>query len=286
MKIKWLTFLTFLTILAVAIPSIFSLSRPELVAQPQPEKIPLAYLKALEDTAEVKSDEVLDNLTIIDSKDPVQVVRLTKKDEFSEGQIINPPFISWVTAPSELYDFCRNYQAINPEITTEQLNTRLRQLIGVPNDPKYTHIVTISVDNKYLKRVTYNPDPTKYNKEENWRLIQESSSPENVDSVYQKWFKKQIDQQKNEKKLLEDLKQKHPEDYLKVYQQDVSRRFKTTDNDPYPWTGLGYTYDWGAKTNLQTDGGLSEFVIFLPPNTPLSSPIKVKEIKSTQAYCR
>ncbi len=56
-------------------------------------------------------------------------------------------------------------------------------------------------------------------------------------------------------------------------------------DEPYPWTALGYTYDWGPKTNLQTDAGLSEFVIFVPPNTSLSSPIKVMKVESTQKYC-
>jgi hypothetical protein len=56
----------------------------------------------------------------------------------------------------------------------------------------------------------------------------------------------------------------------------------------YPWTGLGYTYDWGIypKTPLQTDAGLSEFIIFLPPNTEPSVSIEVKGVFSTEEYCK
>jgi LysM domain-containing protein len=44
----------------------------------------------------------------------------------------------------------------------------------------------------------------------------------------------------------------------------------------YPWTALGYTYDWGSEDHV----GESEFVI------PKGSPIKVKAIAKTEDYCR
>lgn len=43
----------------------------------------------------------------------------------------------------------------------------------------------------------------------------------------------------------------------------------------YPWTALGYTYDWGSKTHR----GESEFV--LPPNTP----VVIESVTPTDAYC-
>jgi len=45
---------------------------------------------------------------------------------------------------------------------------------------------------------------------------------------------------------------------------------------PYPWTQLGYTYDWG---NPETEVGLSEFVI------KTNSKVKVNRIESTLKYC-
>jgi hypothetical protein len=44
----------------------------------------------------------------------------------------------------------------------------------------------------------------------------------------------------------------------------------------YPWTALGYTYDWGSEDHV----GESEFVI------PKGSAIKVKSIAKTEDYCR
>ena len=54
---------------------------------------------------------------------------------------------------------------------------------------------------------------------------------------------------------------------------------------PYPWTQLGYTYDWGVPEDLETDSdrpanvGLSEFVI------RQGAPILVHSIQSVEDYC-
>jgi len=47
--------------------------------------------------------------------------------------------------------------------------------------------------------------------------------------------------------------------------------------DGYPWTRLGYTYDWG---NPDTEIGLSEFVI------QTGSEVLVRSVLLTQEYCR
>lgn len=44
----------------------------------------------------------------------------------------------------------------------------------------------------------------------------------------------------------------------------------------YPWTRLGYTYDWG---NSESEFGLSEFVI------ATSSTVAIEKVYSTEAYC-
>ncbi len=45
----------------------------------------------------------------------------------------------------------------------------------------------------------------------------------------------------------------------------------------YPWTRLGYTYDWNPNT---TDYGASEYVI------KKNSKVEIVSIISTEAYCR
>jgi len=44
----------------------------------------------------------------------------------------------------------------------------------------------------------------------------------------------------------------------------------------YPWTRLGYTYDWG---NPDSEVGLSEFVI------TAGATIKIENVYETAAYC-
>lgn len=46
--------------------------------------------------------------------------------------------------------------------------------------------------------------------------------------------------------------------------------------EQYPWTALGYTYDWGSEDHV----GESEFVI------PRGSGVKVQSIARTEDYCR
>lgn len=43
---------------------------------------------------------------------------------------------------------------------------------------------------------------------------------------------------------------------------------------PYPWTGLGYTYDWGADVHV----GMSEYVV------PVGQSIHVKKVYTNQEY--
>lgn len=50
---------------------------------------------------------------------------------------------------------------------------------------------------------------------------------------------------------------------------------------PYPWTGLGYTYDWG---NPLSHVGLSEFVIHGKKESWQTISVGVKSVKETAAY--
>ncbi|MCX7068479.1 MAG: hypothetical protein NTW85_12405 [Methylococcales bacterium] len=43
-----------------------------------------------------------------------------------------------------------------------------------------------------------------------------------------------------------------------------------------PWTGLGYTYDWG---NDDSDIGASDFILM--PN----APYQIKQVLTTHEYC-
>lgn len=128
--------------------------------------------------------------------------------------------------------------------------------MGLPSEGDYLEIAEIRVHPQYLKRPTLDPEI-----DDSTVLIIPNPPQypllfsENVDPFYQNWLTKLV---------------------------------KNRNTSGYPWTGLGYTYDWGIypKTELQTDVGLSEFIIFLPPNSPTSFPIEVEQVFSTEEYCQ
>lgn len=55
------------------------------------------------------------------------------------------------------------------------------------------------------------------------------------------------------------------------------------EDDPYPWTGLGYTFDWGADAEPIAHAGLSEFLILDSKN--LTTKNLVSPVASTEVYC-
>lgn len=95
---------------------------------------------------------------------------------------------------------------------------RFKQLIGLPPDSQYTHVTAMWVAPKYLCRPAYNTD------------ITNSAMPtmlhKTTPKKYTKWFNANI----------------------------IWSYFDSA----YPWTRLGYTYDWGANSG---EYGLTEFLI-------------------------
>jgi hypothetical protein len=257
MRIRSLSFLRSCTVLAIAGFTTFVFFQKAAVAQ---SEVPKAYLEALKDASDPQPNEVLDNLTVIDKSNPnikwddqgsrVLVATFTKENGYTSGKITS---VIWVTIVPELQNFCQQY--VDENIGTRKLNQRLNQLLGLRPDEGFTHIAEIWVNPQYLKRPTLNPDIRKHaTKSEPLPIQFPLQFPQGVDLAYQNWFVKMISSRKS---------------------------------SPYPWTGLGYTYDWGIypKTELQNDAGLSEFVIFA--NAESSTTIEVnKPILSTDDYCK
>jgi hypothetical protein len=271
MKIKSLASLTFLTVLVIAVSTSFNGSKKPSTAQLQPE-IPDAYREALEDAAKPELDEILDNLTVIDPSNPnlkwdqqerVLVANFATENKFKPGKPI--PKEIWVTVVPELKEFCTKYKNALAEIHNGQLNEdqlnesvilRLKQVLGLPPNSDYTHIAEIWVEPEYLKRPSLDPEINDSTVQPIPHPIQDPLPfSEGANLAYQSWFKTMLDKR---------------------------------STSLYPWTGLGYTYDWGIypKTGLQTDAGLSEFVIFLPIDSEVTSSIEVKQIVSIKEYCK
>ncbi len=149
---------------------------------------------------------------------------------------------TWVTAVPDLQTFCRSYQA-TPETP---LNLRLEELLGLPPNNGKTRIVALWVKPEDLFR----------------------PSPDG-----------QVDDSVAELEIPPASRFASQQDY--EFHRDWYNLQLQIDNydDPskgYPWTRLGYTYDWG---NPQSEVGLSEFVIYA------NSPAKVEKVYLTNEYC-
>ena len=95
---------------------------------------------------------------------------------------------------------------------------RLKQLIGLPPDSGYTHVSALWVDPDDIIRPAYATDITED--------AMMTSLPEGTDEAYAEWFDGNI---------------------ISSYYEGA-----------YPWTRLGYTYDWLADDR---EYGLSEFIV-------------------------
>lgn len=59
------------------------------------------------------------------------------------------------------------------------------------------------------------------------------------------------------------------------------KKYIYTSANPYPWTALGYTYDWGNPSNPT---GLSEFVVHGKKVDGSKIAVKIKSVTATAAY--
>lgn len=143
----------------------------------------------------------------------------------------------WVTAAPELQQKCTE-----PKFgKREGLDLRLKQLFGMPPDVEKGFFVTFWVKPSDLFR----PCPDGEVGDRTCGI----AFPEHVDDGHKAW----------------------------VNDQRIASYYNAEWNSNYPWTELGYTYDWNPRN--KTHIGLSEFII------ATNSDVVVGRIYSTAEYC-
>jgi hypothetical protein len=158
----------------------------------------------------------------------------------NNGKYNTSSYDIWVTVAPIIQDSCRNYFK-----TQKDPNMRLRQLLGLQPLTVETFFLELWVKPADL----YRPTPDNETNDNTAGL----NMPSNVSPGYREWF-------------------------------NHTRAFQYNDcNDTlfkqygYPWTQLGYTYDWSPEN--PSHEGLSEFVINQQTNVYISG----KHL--TSSYC-
>jgi hypothetical protein len=207
----------------------------------QPVVLPERYLQAVKNAVNATEENVSRELTPILQSNQKLIWRgsgndrqvlvatwTTHKSYFvTPKQPLGNPFEEkytvWVTAAPDLKEFCQHYC---PGEGDTLLPRRLEQLLGLPPNSGHKFVVELWVNPDDLFRPSADPEVTDYEAQLQFPVVREYIL---VSESYKKW-----------------------------YNNTAAARYKPLHGPAYPWTRLGYTYDWG---NNETRVGLSEFVI-------------------------
>lgn len=166
----------------------------------------------------------------------VRVVNWTSAPDFAPGDSLITDGDVWVTLVPKVRDFCR--QADLPEAA---LTMRLRQKIGLPPDAPYDTFVTYWADPDDLFRPC--PDP-QITDRDCPLTFPRSARFLTVTDAHREWI--------------------------------AATAAFSYQAGGYPWTNLGYTYDWGPTDDVF---GFSEYVI-----RP-GAAVAVDAVDTTATYC-
>jgi len=214
------------------------------IIEPKHVKTDTLYKSAVIDSMIAEEDEISN-----------QLIDVNEKNNYTRWEKINGhKYVLVVTWTKNVNNYKKNktikifwgdiWVTVVPEIQNwfknnyknEKLNLRIEQLLGLPENSGYSHFIELWVSPDDLFR----PSPDS----EIWDKSAQLEFPENTGKSYIDWFNKKI----------------------------ISSYYATRQ---YPWTRLGYTYDWNPATS---EIGLSEFVI------QKGSVVIVNSIQSTDDY--
>lgn len=183
------------------------------------------------------------------------------KRQFYEGSIGKPYTFThgavWLTAVPFAQDFCRFLK-----LPPDQLRLRLNQLLGLPPDGDNDAFVQMWVDPKDFFRPCADPEIT--DRECTLNLTTQQA-PEGQCP----WASSYEDQASARWVSV-------TEQHLDWMCNNWSKSFPSDPKKGYPWTSLGYTYDWGQPSPI----GQSEFV------APQETTVMIESITGTAEYCR
>ncbi len=206
-----------------------------VVAAPSPK-----YAAAVQDAVMAESAEIVNNLdalnpandSLVWNEDKTLVKVVTWKAQSSYERYLLPytqtssseANVVWVSLAPKMQTFCRKYMQAHPHAGQKQLETRLKQRLGLNPDWQYDVFVELWVSPDDIFRPCVDPSPN--------------------DSSCDLNFGSEIPVVKN------------IQNYQAFYEGLYYKSFRAAPG--VPWTGLGYTFDWA---NAKSEQGVSEFIL-------------------------
>jgi hypothetical protein len=231
---------------------------------PTAEELTQDYIRAVQTSLWPAPSEVSHSLLEVDPNKPVTVVAFMRREKVAnyEGKSETPKDKdqTWVTVAPMLKTFCQQYVKEHGS-DPDQLKLRLKQRLGLPPQPDYDTFVELKLDPKDVSKF-FRPcgDPAT-----NTNSC-EPPAPPQPEEIREKLKKLNV----------ADDKEFQPYWVLSNYYRSFASQYQ------FPWTALGYTFDWAPRENGSGDfvrRGESEFVI--APGTP----IQFLSSADAVAYC-
>jgi hypothetical protein len=214
---------------------------------------PAQYQKAVAEAEQIVPRQVAQDLVRFRADEPVAVDSwiseqdLARFREASGNWLAHAPHEIWVTVEPGLQKFCTAYFAAHGR-NLDRLTLRLEQRLGLPPDGVKREFLEIRLE-RPTPDVIFRPciDPATDRAD-----CLDHPGAEPVDLQHRKWLHKQF-----------------------------ADSYESSPQNAFPWTGLGYTFDWapGAQPGEFERFGESEFVI------RQGAPIRILRAVDTAAYC-
>jgi len=217
------------------------------------------YARAVRRAAVVEQSQIVTDLQRLDrsnaslvwNTDGSKVLAVTWKSQSSYESNLRDKtqtsdaeaYVVWVTLAPQVQRFCQNYLREHPRATDADVILRLKQYLGLSASWSYDVFLEMWVDPSDVFRPCVDPEPT--------------DSTCNLEFATPAPMVKGI--------------ANYPAFYKNLYFGD----FRIGPG--VPWTGLGYTYDWG---NARSREGASEFI--LSPG----ARYEIRRVVPTAQYCR
>jgi len=216
------------------------------------------YLRAVADAAFAEKGEITSelipiikgNTNLLWNADESKILVCTWTSQSSWEQFKHhrktsedPEHVVWVTTVPQVKNLCARIFAANPEISKETVDLRLKQYLGLDPDWQYDVFIEMWVAPSDLFRPCVDPQI-----EDNCCDLQFGDDIPTVKNI---------------------------PDYRQFYEHLYYKSFRGSSG--VPWTGLGYTYDWG---NAECEVGAREYI--LVPDTAY----EIKQAVPTMEYYR